>query len=539
MKKDVQSTTIHKNDFSNLGSVEFWLFLICFISFAYFYPGAGDNETARFDSIRALLDEGHFYVDSFAYNSADLIKVGEHYYSSKAPGTMILALPVYWLTDRILMHLRWINPDVEKHWVCYLSSLFTVGFFSALTSVFIYKLGLRLKIPHQYSAVVALSLVFGTILFPFSTVFFGHAILAFLVLFASFQILAEDLNYRKLWLAGLAMGFAVVVEFPAAIADGILLIFAVWILRRKPLRLILHLILAIGVGLLPLLIHNYLAFGNPFFITYSAYAAQGSAFQAHKYGILGIRLPFLSAQLWHQFFHNLAEITFRPLRGLFFLNPVLWLILPGFAILFSQWEKNTLKKETLLSFSLCAAYFIFNASYGNSIVYWGGGASFGPRHLSAMIPLLSIPFFGLVSKPKLRLLLGPFSASSVFICTIGTAIQPLAPYGPNNLFFEWYLPRFLAGKFSTNLNGVFSHVPITADSVAFNWGKFMGLPGPYQLWPLLLFWLLAAAILERKLRMTGNDEGAEKTNQRWKRGGPIFWTTAILCCFLGLLPGLA
>jgi hypothetical protein len=109
-----------RNPVLSVGSL---LFLISFISFAYFYPGSGHNEAARFDSIRALLDEGHFYVDSFAYNSADLIKVGGHYYSSKAPGSMILAIPIYWIVDRILTHWTSMSPDIEKHWVCYLTSL--------------------------------------------------------------------------------------------------------------------------------------------------------------------------------------------------------------------------------------------------------------------------------------------------------------------------------------------------------------------------------------------------------------------------------
>src|SRR5207249_3681102 len=192
---------------------------------------------------------------------------------------------------------------------------------------------------------------------------------------------------------GLAMGFAVVVEFPGAIADAILLLFALWILRRKSGRAIFHLMLASVLGSLPLFIYNYLAFNDPFFISYSAYAAADTAFQAHKYGVLGIRLPFFEPGLWRPFLHNLAEITYRPLRGLFFLNPVLLLIIPGFTILFTQWKKNSFKMETVLALALCSAYFIFNASYGDSIVYWGGGASLGPRHLAPMIPLLCIPLF--------------------------------------------------------------------------------------------------------------------------------------------------
>src|ERR1051325_11035306 len=115
-------------------------------------------------------------------------------------------------------------------------------------------MGVRVEETLRNYTIDGLTLALGSLLFPFSIVFFGHTILSFLILFASYQILAyrqeqemagadfspsaplkvsTSYSYKRLWWAGLAMGFAVVGEFPGAIAVGILFLFALWTLGRK------------------------------------------------------------------------------------------------------------------------------------------------------------------------------------------------------------------------------------------------------------------------------------------------------------------
>jgi len=44
---------------------------------------------------------------------------------------------------------------------------------------------------------------------------------------------------------------------------------------------------------------------------------------------------------------------------------------------------------------------------------------------------------------------------------------------------------------------------IVRDSVAFNLGKLIGLPGPFQLWPLAVFWIFGAFDLSESLALWG------------------------------------
>ena len=79
-----------KDTFFQKYSIEIWIFLSLWATYAYFFQGGDQNAAARFDTIRAFLDTGRFTVDQFAYNSADLISYEGHYLSSKAPGTFFL-----------------------------------------------------------------------------------------------------------------------------------------------------------------------------------------------------------------------------------------------------------------------------------------------------------------------------------------------------------------------------------------------------------------------------------------------------------------
>jgi hypothetical protein len=491
-------------------SVSATLFLLAFLTYAYFYAGAGHNEAARFDTIRAVIVEGRLIVDTFAYNSADLILFNGHHYSSKAPGTAILGLPFFWFFEKILSFTSLPVP-IRDHWVVHLTSVFTVSLAAALMVVVLFWLGVRWGATRRDSAVVALTIGLGTLFFPFATVFFGHSLAAAFLLVGFYQIFAfkqecgsGDVRLRRLMGAGLLLGFSIVIEFPAAIAVGLIYVYAASVLLREPRRwkALGVLVAAGGVGLLPLFAYNLIAFGSPFYLSYSAYTEEGAqAFEAHRRGLLGVYIPLLEPEAWGAFIGQLLEITIRPLRGLFVKNPVLLLAIPG--LIFFGVRVIRDRREQLPEFLLVSALFVsylgFNAGYGDSIVYWGGGHSFGPRHVIPMVPFLFLALLEIQVRPSGRWLLAPLALLSIFICFVATAIEVRTPYAPGNPLLEYYLPSFLAGEFAINPSGVFSNEFTTANSVAFNPGKLMGLPGSLQLAPLLFVWLILLARLDLQL----------------------------------------
>ncbi len=73
--------------------IEAAIFLIPFITYAYFYQGADQSIACRFDLMRSMIEKGALWINDFCgYNTADIITFHGHIYSVKAPGTSYTAL---------------------------------------------------------------------------------------------------------------------------------------------------------------------------------------------------------------------------------------------------------------------------------------------------------------------------------------------------------------------------------------------------------------------------------------------------------------
>jgi len=499
-----------------LQSTALTLFLTAFVSYAYFYQGAGPNEAARLDSIRAFLDTGDLIIDRFVFNSADVIMKDGHYYSGKAPGTFFLGLVPFAFTERVLKGFG-VEEDFRYHWACYSANLFSISFLGALSVVLIFWLGLRFGVGGAHSAAVALIVGFGTMLFPFSTLFFSHVASAFCFIFAFYQLFVwqqhPGQDVWRLWTAGGTLGFSITLEYPSVIGVALIGLYALLIFardRKTFLTQTARLGLGVFLGIAPLFLYNLVAFKQPLYVTYEAYAqASNETFAAHKQGVLGIRVPLWDWSAWPQFFANLTELTYRPLRGLFFNNPVLILIFVGFALMLRKKSKpkNLRWPESVLAGLIFLSYLSFNACFGDSVTYWGGGASFGPRYLIVTLPFLALPLFACMRVRWARVALVCLALLSTFICLMATAVEPRTPYFPSNPLFGFYIPRFMNGILSINTSGVFSNTPINGGSVAFNLGRLIDLPVQFQLAPLYLFWLWMMWHLDRLTQKPARSPG--------------------------------
>jgi hypothetical protein len=49
------------------------LFTLIWMSYAYFYQATGDNEAARLDQLRALVEDHTLKIDQYWWSSADVI----------------------------------------------------------------------------------------------------------------------------------------------------------------------------------------------------------------------------------------------------------------------------------------------------------------------------------------------------------------------------------------------------------------------------------------------------------------------------------
>lgn len=488
------------------------LVALLFPTYGYFYQSGEHNEAARLDLVRAFVDGGVLWIDAYAFNSADVITYERdgvvRFYSGKAPGSSILAALPFKLASEVLRPFE-LPEWLHWHAVVYATALVSVSLLSALAAAALLGVCWQATGSATAALLAVVSVWLGTILFPFSTLQFGHAQAAAFGAFA-FALLfglrhGSPPTAWRVAAAGFAAGFAVVIEYPALILVawlGLYLLHALGSFPATRRRRAALLTSFVGGGLAAaafLAAYNLAAFGTLFYVPYAAYATGTDSFQAHARGILGVSWPGLAS-----FLDVLAEITVRPQRGLVYLgldglrvyatNPVLWLALPGLALLCLRKETRA---EAALVAAAAASFLAFNACFGDSIIYWGGGASVGPRHLIVMLPLLALPLARAAC--RWRWLLLPLLAVSVFYMLLATATEPRVGYEFQNPPRDLFVPSWLDGRLALNRGHLFDdgrHL-LTADSVSFNLGKLAGLPGALQLAPLMAWWIAVGGWLLR------------------------------------------
>ncbi|HKD66693.1 MAG TPA: PA14 domain-containing protein, partial [Candidatus Binataceae bacterium] len=473
----------------NRKRIEIALFVITLLSFAYFYQAADHSTGSRIDLMRSILERGSLWIDGYCgYNTADIVELHSHIYSNKAPGGAFTGL-VPWLV--VTSILRIFLNETAWFWALatHLGTVFSVSLLSSVLTVLMYRFALRLGAGNSRAVALALILAFGTILFPYATEFTAEPIAA-LCVFASFYLLAfpgpGDNTWRNL-AAGLLAGWSVVCDYPTFVLAAGVGIYAIWKLRD--LRRLAPFAIGAGVCALVLASYNLLAFGSPFFLSYEAYmgAANAGRFPEQSVGFAGVTYPRLPV-LW--------DVLFGAQRGLYVCNPVLLLAFPG---LYFFWRRCPRRPELLLIAYVIIGFILFNGSYGESIIYWGGGTATGPRHILSAVPFMVLAMAFLPR--RLNPIMGFLALASVFVMLMATAIEPHLPYEYDNPIPDFLWPAFLRGDLAYNKGTYFGGGPIAGDSVAFNLGKLMGLPGALQLIPLAVLWMAGAWELLRNLEL--------------------------------------
>jgi hypothetical protein len=456
--------------------IEQVLFLLCMLTFGYFYQAADQNAASRIDLIRALTERGSVWIDYYAgFNTADIVEMSGHIYSNKAPGGALTGV-LQWLFVTGLLHLFMSEGPWFWALATYLTTVFTIGLISALLCVLTYRFSLLMGASQGRAVGLALTLVFATIVFPHATQFAAEPVAAFSV-FAAFYLLVrshrED-GLKPALAAGLLTGWSVACDYSTLVVAAPVGIYALWKLRdwRKVG------VFAGGAGASAVLlgVYDYIAFGNPWFLSYEAYMLPTSdRFAAQKAGFAGVTYPHLSI-LW--------DVLLGAQRGLFFCNPVLLLMIPG---LYFLWRQSSRRAEFLVIASAIVGFILFNGSYGDSVVYWGGGTATGPRHIISAIPFMVL---AMVALPRsFDYLIAPLALLSLWLMLMATAIEPHLPYEYQNPMRDFLWPAYLRGDLAYNKSTFFAGPPIVGDAVAFNLGKLIGLPGAMQLLPLLGVWL--------------------------------------------------
>lgn len=500
------------------------LFALLFVSFAYFYQAGGWNQNSRFDLVRAITNEHTLSIDPFRHSTGDIAFFDGHYYSDKAPGIALSAVPVVAV---VRPFLRAVGGDPETYaglaLLSYLSTVFTAGLLTALAGVCLFSLCVDLGASASGALFAALTFGLATPIWTLATIFIGHAFAAALLLFAfaaAMRIGTVDpsRDARLGAFVGLAAGWATVSEFPAAVPATILAVLTAihaWPLgRARALRILVAMTAGALACAAVLMAYQYACFGSPFHIAYSS--EQGYA--GMQQGVFGVSLPKMI---------RLRRILFGDYRGLLPLAPTLavapiglWLLMvrlkpdptivapdptvvaPDLTIVpdpatLARAGMLARRRRAAIVAAFVAAYFVLlNASYA----YWEGGWSYGPRHASPAIPFLCIGVAALwtwLPRPG-RWVLALLSAYGLAVTVVAVSTMPLPPADIQHPVADFLWPAFRDGDLALNTQTMASgsvdtnfrahHEP----KAAFNLGMKIGLDGHASLAPLGLAWACCA-----------------------------------------------
>ena len=471
-----------------------------FISYAYFYQGGGWNQNSRFDLVRAVLEQGALRIDAYHENTGDKAFVNGHYYSDKAPGLVLLALPAAAAT-RPLLRAVGVDPASPRGLVAisYSATVFGVALPMAAACAGLFLIAWRLGSSADAAAFGALGLGLATPMWAYATLFWGHALAGACLLFAfalAVTLRGGHKRTRDLPLGlvtGLAAGWATVSEYPAAPASAILVILAlaqVWP-DGWPRRLRIGMCITAGVlaSIAVLMAYHHLAFGSAFHPSYSYYPE--GAFPRTKRGYLGLTYPQPDV---------MVKLLFGCRRGLLLLAPVVAAAPFGLRLL---WKNPRTRAAAAAAASIAAYYFLFNASF--SAFY--GGWSYGPRYMAPGLPLLCLglaPVWNQARPPLRRVLAVLAVCSALFsLIAVSTTAQPPNQFTCPLPQLLW--PSFWAGKLSLNQASVLTDSEAGTEHThgAFNLGERAGLHGLASLIPLLALWGVAALLWIRLNRTAG------------------------------------
>ncbi|MBP9087112.1 MAG: hypothetical protein KBG15_13405 [Kofleriaceae bacterium] len=413
------------------------LYLYCF---PYFPKIHSANELPRAYLVKAIVDHGTFAIDDGVRRwgaTADCSPAHGHQYSNKAPGSSLLAVPVY----AVVKLVTGSEPSLATTlWLCRV----TTGILPTLLLLLMLHGFLRRFSNDQTTVrLIVVAYALGSMAMTYSVLFISHQLSA-VCMGAGWVLLSDGsrASPRKFFWGGLLLGAAPLVDYQAIFAGvplGIWLIWRVWSWpRREALRALALAVVAAAVPLAVLLGYHAICFGSPWKTGYDASEAFA---HFHQQGFLGI------TKLRSEAF---IGSTFAGDNGLFTLAPWLLLTLPGFVML---WRRGH-RAVTVVSVAILIIYLLFISS----INFWRGGWCLGPRYITVMLPfLLPAAVVALDSARKYPLLLAAALASVIVAITIYALSNALFPHFPErfgNPLYDVTFALFIDGAAAPNVANV-------------------------------------------------------------------------------------
>lgn len=357
-----------------------WLIAIAcaYLYIVPYFPKLGSaNELPRVFLVKAMVHDQTFAIDRGVErwrDTTDLADTSEsngHTYSNKAPGSAMLAAPVYALVSLVAG-----EPSLAVSvWICRV----TTGIIPTLLFlVLLYGFLARFSEDPAIRKLVLVAYALGSMAMTYSLLYFSHQLAA--VCIASAVILAIDVldgkrRLRVMIAAGALAGAAPLVDYQAVFAAVPL---AVYVIARsyrdlpQLARLAGCAVVGAAVPIAILLAYHQVCFGSPW---RTGYDASTTFAMYHQQGFLG-----LTELRWAAF--RGSTVSFD--NGLFTLSPWLLLAVSGSFELLRRPRQSGVRGITIMCVAIAITYLLFVSA----INFWRGGGAVGPRYITAMVPFL-------------------------------------------------------------------------------------------------------------------------------------------------------
>ena len=336
----------------------------------------GQNAKSRILAMRSFVESGSPNLnDQLGATDDWALSPNGNYYSNKAPGPILLGLPVFFLFDSLHRIVEQKpapgEPRSNPGYMQFTATSFVMQVlpYALLVLWACTWLG-KNSVGFQGQMFFALAALFGNTSSLFMNSYFGHGFEALLQLGALLFLLEGNF----LW-SGCFFSFSLLSDYGFAVQIPALL-FSLAILRPKKKDVLFFSAGAIPGAILWVAYHGIL-FGSPFGV---ASRFQNPTFlEANQDLLLGaISLPSASI-LW--------ELLFGACRGLWLQQPWIFAVV-GLPFVFRKISEE--RNPVLLLSTYCvtslAALLLMNSAYNG----WHGGGSAGPRYLAGVLPCFAL-----------------------------------------------------------------------------------------------------------------------------------------------------
>jgi hypothetical protein len=365
--------------------VSHWCALFLVLSITVDNKVNNANPYARYATLQAVAEDHSLAIDAYQNTTCDWARPPDgHYYSNKAPGPTLLAVPFHLPVDAMVVahaadrkerDAR--RKEARDAVLSYLAiALQAIPF--ALLVLWAAQILAKQGASRAAIELAALAMLFGSTASLLMNMFFGHGMAALLTLGLALAMLE-----RRLFLAGLLFGLDVLTDYGSALFLP-LLVALIAIGKAESIAQRLRRLARFGLGGLGPLVA---------FVAYHAYCFGGPFTLPNKYQN-PVFVEKGARALWGviDFVPSWATsnaLLFGSGRGLLVTQPWVLVLLPVLALLVwvrRPWSERLPAIRSVVPFALggFAVLFLMNASFGG----WHGGVCPGPRYLSAILPVL-------------------------------------------------------------------------------------------------------------------------------------------------------